>query len=354
MKKLDWSRRTLIKSAAISTAAPFIWTSERAFAADTITVADVGGAPGAAVKKAFYEPFEKETGIRIVGVAHEPDPTTQFKLIVDTKNFIWDVCSVTPIDLAHLTHPKGYVDALHIDPKEYPTVVPGMITPVWAGFSIWTTMLGYRADKFPNGAGPQSWVDFWDVKKFPGRRGLYKNALGALDVAVLAAGVPASKLYPLDVDLGFKMLDQIKPHINVWWTSGAHNTQILQSGEVAMTPVWSGRAFAAIDGGAPVKVVWNDGLYSSDGWCIPKGTPRGDLARKFIRFCMNPDLQAIFSNNIANAPSNTKAFQYINPDRAERLATAPQNIRHVHPRDDFWWAENRAKLQERFENWLLS
>jgi len=353
MTKIKISRRVALKTAAVGVALPYIWTSERAFGAEQITSADVGGAPGAAIKKAFYEPFEKETGIKVVPVAHETDPTTQFKLIVDTKNFIWDVCSVTPLDLALLTQPKSYVDTININPADFPTVIPGMIIPTWAGFSIWTTMLGYRADKFPNGV-PTKWADFWDVQKYPGRRGLYKHSQGTLEVALLAAGVPASKLYPLDVDLAFKMLDKIKPHINVWWTSGAQNTQILQSGEVAMTPVWGARAFAAMDSGAPVKVIWDESLYSSDGWCIPKGNPRADLSRKFIRFCLRPEQQSIFSNTVANAPTNTKAFDAIPAEKAERLATSPANLNKVHARDDAWWAFNRPKVQERFEGWLLS
>ena len=77
-------------------ALPSIWTGDRAFGADEITVADVGGAPGAAIRKAFCDPFEKETGIRAASVAHDADPTTQFKLLVDTKSYIWDVSMVTP------------------------------------------------------------------------------------------------------------------------------------------------------------------------------------------------------------------------------------------------------------------
>src|SRR5262245_47430894 len=87
------TRRGILRGAAIL-AAPAIWTGERAFGADQITVADVGGAPGAAIRKAFCDPFEKETGIRAASVAHEADPTTQFKLLVDTKSFIWDLCMV--------------------------------------------------------------------------------------------------------------------------------------------------------------------------------------------------------------------------------------------------------------------
>ena len=83
------SRRGVLRTAgvaAIGLAAPYVWTGNRAFGADEITVADVGGAPGAAIRKAFCDPFEKATGIRAASVAHESDPTTQFKLLVDTHS----------------------------------------------------------------------------------------------------------------------------------------------------------------------------------------------------------------------------------------------------------------------------
>src|SRR5262249_435317 len=47
------------------------------------------------------------------------------------------------------------------------------------------TNLVYRKDKFPNG-GPQSWTDFWDVKKFPGSRCFYDRSFSCLAFALLA------------------------------------------------------------------------------------------------------------------------------------------------------------------------
>ena len=77
--------------------------------------------------------------------------------------------------------------------------------------NIQGTNLCYRRDKFPTG-GPKSWVDFWDVKRFPGARGLCINdSPRTLIFALLADDVPADRLYPLDVDRAFKKLDQIKP-----------------------------------------------------------------------------------------------------------------------------------------------
>ena len=81
MSSSSITRRAAVTGAL---AAPTIWT-RRSFAADQITAADMGGAPADAIRKAFYDPFEKETGIKVVGVVHESDPTTQLKLLVDTK-----------------------------------------------------------------------------------------------------------------------------------------------------------------------------------------------------------------------------------------------------------------------------
>src|SRR3974390_2791983 len=108
------TRRKLLRAAgaaATGVALPALWTG-RAGAAEQITVADVGGAPGQALRTAFYDPFEKATGIRIEGVSHESDPVTQFKLVVDTGSKIWDVCMVTPDDVLRLTQGKNYLESL--------------------------------------------------------------------------------------------------------------------------------------------------------------------------------------------------------------------------------------------------
>lgn len=344
------SRRGLLQAGL---AAPFVFTAERAFAAEQITVADVGGAPGAAIRKAFYDPFEKETGIKVVGVAHEADPTIQFRLVVDTRSYIWDACMVTPSNVITLSKPRDYLETLNIPAAAGSDLVPGMLTANWLGFSVFSSTLAYRTDKFP-GAGPQSWADFWDVTKFPGRRGLYRGVSGVLEAALMADGVAAKDVYPIDVNRAFRKLDQIKRHVNVWWTSGAQNTQLLQSGEVDMADTWGARASAAIDSGAPVKIVWSQGLYSTDGWSIPKGTPRADLARKFCLFCIRPEQQAIYSTMVANGPSNTRAYDFMPPERAKVLPTSAENIKGLAATDHAWWGVNRNRVVERFQDWLLA
>ncbi len=60
-------------------------------------------------------------------------------------------------------------------------------------------------------------------------------------MALIADGVPVDKLYPLDVDRAFKKLEQLKPHVLVWWSSGAQSAQVLKDGEVDMVAAWNGR-----------------------------------------------------------------------------------------------------------------
>ncbi|AYD04812.1 ABC transporter substrate-binding protein [Neorhizobium sp. NCHU2750] len=351
--KTRLTRRSVLKAAggtAVALAEPAIYT-KGAFAADQITVADVGGSPGAAIKSAFYEPFENETGIKVVGVAQNTDPVSQFKLLVDTQSYIWDVSMVTPAATARLTSDKNYLAPLGITKEESTNILPGMLTENWLGFSVFAIVMAYRGDKF-GGKELTSWADFWDVKKFPGRRGLYKQAWGLLEIALLADGMKPADIYPIDVERAFASLERIRPEIAVWWSSGAQNTQMLQSGEVDLSDTWSARANAAIAGGAPLKLVFQ-GSYSVDGWSIPVGTPRLALAQKFIKFCLQPENQANYAKITTNGPSNTKAFDFIPKERAALLPTAPENFGNLFALNSEWWGKNYDAMAERMEEFLL-
>ena len=120
-----------------------------------------------------------------------------------------------------------------------------------------------------------------------------------LEAALIADGVPMDKLYPLDVDRAFKKLEELKPHVLVWWDSGAQSAQILQDGEVDMVGAWNGRIQAAMkepnDKGGPLAITFNQQMLVSDCWLIPKGAPNKDLAMKAIAIMMRPEVNARIS-----------------------------------------------------------
>jgi putative spermidine/putrescine transport system substrate-binding protein len=318
-----------------------------------IIVSDPGGPYTKAYRKAFYDPFEQATGIKVVSVAREAQPVAQLAAMVKTRNFVWDVTTLTiSADIPYLEN-HGLLEPIGLSSAEFPDLLPEAITPNFLGVDVYSTVLAYRTDTLADNA-PQSWADFWNVEKFPGRRCLRRSPLDTLEQALLADGVELDALYPLDVDRAFKSLDKIKPHIDLWWTSGAQAMQAIQSGEVDMISIWNGRAQAALENEAPVNIVWNQGLYSIEGWAIPKGTPRADMAKQFVRFCADAKRQAAITDDLAYGPTNRKSFEQIPAERAALLPTAPQNLKNMRLPSPQWWEANRTQVTERFNAWILS
>ncbi len=345
------TRRRILQGAAVALTAPFI-ASRRAGAAAQLTIGDNGGPVGASFREAFYDPFEKATGIKIVNVTQAVDPVAMIKVAVDTKAYTVDVHLLTPTHCYRLMHPANYLEELGLKPSDVPGVMPQFLRSNYMGTDVWATVFAYRTDKFGD-KGPQSWADFWNVEQFPGRRGLYKSPSVNLEIALMADGVPWDKVYPMDVERAFKSLDRIKPHIDVWWSSGAQSTQLLQSGELDLLTIWSARAQTAIDAGAPAKIVWNGGVASLDGWGVPKGSPNVEMAKQFIRFCADPTRQAAYTTIMRNGPTNLAAYDSIPADRALLLPTSPANRGTMLLYNDDWWGPNFSPVKQRFDAWLL-
>lgn len=342
------SRRGLLAAGAATLAAPML--SRRAWAAESLVVADPGGPFTEGYRKAFYEPFTAATGIEINGVARDAEPTAQFKSIVETKSYIWDVCTLT-LSARLILEEEDLLEPLNLDPAKVADVMPEAVYPNMLGVDVYSTVLAYNTDTVT--ASPEGWAALWDFDRFPGRRSLRKNPIDTLEIALMADGVAPADLYPLDVDRAFAKLDEIKDRVDVWWTGGAQSTQLLESGEVDMIAGWNARFQAAIDNGAPARIVWNGGLYSIEGWGVPKGNPKADLAREFVAFCAQPDMQARFTEDLAYGPTNLKAYDHIAPERAAILPTGPENLKVMTLASEPYWKANRAQLTERFNAWLL-
>jgi len=60
------------------------------------------------------------------------------------------------------------------------------------GAVVATTVLAWDKDKLPVAPG---WSDFWDVAKYPGKRGLRKGVRGNLEFALMADGVAPADVY---------------------------------------------------------------------------------------------------------------------------------------------------------------
>ncbi len=322
-----------------------------AVSARDLTVISFGGANRDAQVKAFYEPFKK-TGVNVVAGDYNGEQA-KIKAMVDTNSVNWDVVEVESPELA-----RGCDEGLYeqIDMKQIANpafFVKGAVTPCGVGIFVWSTVLAYNADKLK--AAPSGWKDFWDVKKYPGKRGLRKGAKYTLEFALMADGVPNKDVYkvlatPAGQDRAFKKLDQLKPNIQ-WWEAGAQPPQYLAAGDVVMSSAYNGRVATAQKEGKNLKIVWDGGIYDFDAWAIVKGSPNKEQAMKFIAFASKAENQKVYAENIAYGPTNTKANLLIGKDVAANLPTSPANIKNQVGIDVNFWADYGEQLEQRFNAW---
>src|SRR5699024_5389925 len=128
---------------------------------------------------------------------------------------------------------------------------------------------------------PEGWKDFFDTGSFPGKRTAYQwPSAGVFEMALLADGVEADDLYPIDFDRAFAKLDEIKSEMQ-WWDTGAQSQQLLASGEVSMGHVWDGRIYPIVQDGANVAIDWHQNIKTGDVLVIPKGSKNKEAAMEF-------------------------------------------------------------------------
>lgn len=319
--------------------------------AQQLTVVHYGGTFGQAMRAAFFDPAEKEMGIKIVDTSRTD--MAKIKAMVQSGNIEWDVANVNTLEVGRGARENLWerIDWSAIDPKVAGPVGKLEYGVPFIGFSIG---LGYSTKKYPTpDAAPKTWADFWDVRKFPGPRALEDRVRYQLEFALLADGVPPDKLYPLDVDRAFRKLDQIKPHIVVWAKPPVQPIELIVSGEVAMASVFNNEVANAQKRGAPIGMHFDGALYLTNAWTVLRGTKNLRTAMQFIKTVTQPAYGARLAEAIYFGPMNPDAIPLIKPETRRNLPTDPTNLAKSIRFDNEWWAANESKLIERWNKWKL-
>ncbi len=332
-----------------------------------ITVMSWGGAYGEAQNEAFVKPFAAATGKPTIMVDSD-NPAPAIKAMVEAGNVTVDVANVEYADAIRLCD-EGVLEP--IDPASLPAgndgtaalddFLPGAVTECGVSTDIWANVFAYDTTKFPE--GPTTVADFFDLEKFPGKRGVLKGAKAVLELALLGDGVPAAEVYavlstPEGVDRAFAKLDTIKSEV-VWWEAGAQAPQLLADGEVAMTTSYNGRIFAAAQNeGKPFKIVWDGQIYENEMFVVPKGAPNTADALAFVAFATSTDGLRASAQQISYGPARKSAMleELIFKDgktvMAPHLPTAPENLTNALETSSSFWVDHDAELNERFQAWL--
>jgi len=330
--------------AAIASPVPG-YTDPRKWAGRTVAVASQGGPYQGAQAAAVFEPFSRATGARVL---QQGVDLGELRQQVDQESVTWDVADVPTEEVLPLA--RGH----YLTPIDYQVVDRTPLFPEIAmqhgvGAAVFSTVIAYAA-----GAErpPSGWVDFWDVDSLGGARALRRSPIGTLEFALLADNVPLDRLYPLDVDRAFTSLDRIKPHVAQWYENAMQPVALIIGGDVAMAS--SFHVLAETDQARPALALeWTGGMLSADSWVVPRGAPNADVAMDLVNFATRAIPSANLSRLVPFGPVNRDAFALLRRDRIEVMPNTEPRRSVQFVQNWNWWADNRAELIERFEEWLL-
>ena len=339
-------RRTFVGTAAASLPAFNILTSGGARAqSKEIRMIESGGKSGESIEVGYAEPLMKKTGLKVV--RESPSSFGKLRAIVESGQG-----GTTLFELGSGSMVQARALKL-IEPIDWAAVAPAEMYPeakneYGFGYQYFSTIMAWRA----GAKAPKTWVEFFNTKDFPGKRTVPDNPVYCLPFAVLASGVPADKLYPLDVDAGFKQLTAIKKDIAVWWKAGAQPPQLMKDNEVQYAICWSGR----VVGDPAFGLNFAGGMADLSYIAIVKGSKPEDKATayKLMHEMSLPENQAKAAGVISYTGPSPHLDPLLPKDKLAEFPTSKQNKAVQWFQNAEWWAANGEAVNKKWEAFKLS
>ena len=335
---------------------------------ESLTAVSWGGSYARAVTRGYIEPFMAETGIE-VRLEDYNGGLAQVRAQVESGSVHWDVVDLEIADAVSGCD-EGLLEridagALPPAPDGTPAVddfLPETLLDCSVGTLLYSTVYAYNDERTP-GEKPATIEDFFDLERFPGRRGMRRTPLVNLEFALMADGVPVEAVYdvletPEGVDRALRKLDSIKDQV-VWWETGAQPPQMLADGEVVMTTAYNGRIFnALVLEGQPLVIVWDGQVLDTGQLAIVAGTRNLEAALEFVRFATSARSMAAVSGYIAYSPARQSGLPLVGThietgvDMNPHMPTYPGNTTRVLNSNWLWWSDEMDAMNERFSVWL--
>jgi putative spermidine/putrescine transport system substrate-binding protein len=306
--------------------------------------ADNGGTVHETYVKAYLEPFAEKTGAEVL--SDSPFDYARIKAQVEAGNVTQDIITGAPYviekncDVLFEPIPPDF-DGSQVDPK-YLTgkcAIPQSI-PVF--------LVMYNKAMYPE--PPTSCADFFDLEKFPGKRGIWTSVIGnGLEIALLGDGVPPEQVYPMDVERALAKLATIKDDIAFFNNLGV-GSEGMTNGTYGMLITASTRAYDGVVAGADYAPLWDCAVEQISTLGVVKGTPNAEAAFALAEYIVTPEAQSARMAITSHSPVTTT---YTLPGDALRESY----LQVSHPgsllMDNAWWAENFDAVEQRFQQWQV-
>lgn len=339
----------------------------------TLTVVSWGGAYTESQVRAYHEPYmEMNPHIEIVNDDGSANALAGLRAQSQAGNVTWDLVDMLPSD-AQLACDEGIL--LQIDHDEMLKPAPdgtpasedfydGSLGECYVSSIVYSTVLTYNREMFPEDKQPSSINDLFDVENYPGRRALQDRPGTNLEWALYADGVDRDEIYDVlatreGQDRAFAKLDTIKDHL-LFWTEGAQAPQLLADQEVSFTTGYNGRIFnAAQVEGQPFEIIWDGQIVEWDGWVIPAGGDHVDEVLEYVRWATDTQRLADQAKYISYGPARASSADLVGEhadlgiDMAPHMPTAPKNYETPILLNNDFWTDYGDELRERFANWML-
>jgi putative spermidine/putrescine transport system substrate-binding protein len=316
-----------------------------------LTIISWGGAVSDGQREAFFAPFAAETGIKVVDDAWNGGVGAIRSRVEAGGDPGWDVVQGEAEEV-QIGCDEGLYEPIDWSKiKEKDRLIPEGVSKCGVGSMVWSAGIGFDIDRL--NPAPTSVADFFDTKRFPGKRAIRKGPKYALEIALMADGVPPDKVYetlrtPEGVDRAFAKLQTIKPDL-LFFESGGQAMQLLASGEAAMVMAFNGRITAANQSDKRnFRFIWPGSIYAVDSWVILRNSPNKEAAIKYLDFAARAQQQKILPLKVAYGPTNKVATSELPEQIAAELPTYPKNLEGALSLDSKFWTDNIQPLTERF------
>lgn len=283
-----------------------------------------GGKYATAIREAYADPFEKETGAKIRIVEGNIDEALgTLSAQVKAGKVEWD--GLSSVDAPWL--PKVIDEGLiqKVDSAQMPRIneLPKSSLNEYGVAVLSSAVIASYRDA--QGVTPlKSVKDFFDPN-IKGARSMASLAAEAPLICILALssdGVSFDELIKgIDVERCLKIVGRIKDQVTVYWSTGSAMAQQQVDEEVDYCLCWDGRSIQAALANPKWHIAYKDGIQFYTYFVYAKGTKNADVLDSFVAYMLEPKLQAKFTEQVGYMASNPGALEYL-PDKLKPLVSA--------------------------------
>ncbi len=346
-----------------------------------VTVVSWGGAYTESQKLGYGDPTAAKLGIPVNWVDYTGG-LSEIKAQKEAGAITWDIMDVYAKDtiigcdegiFVEFDFDKDFAPAPDGTPASQ-DFFTGMPSKCAVGNILYSWNFAYN-DATIGDKKPKTIKDFFNTKKFPGKRAIYKGAMSNLEIALVADGVKASgaqaggdllyrKMEGAGIDRALGKIKKLCTDPNggcVFWNAGAQPPELLANGEVVMATGWNGRFFNAQMEGTPLVQVWDAQILDYEYFAMVKGGPNdaNGKALKVLREMTSSEGLAGSAKYIAYAPwrkSSIAVMEAGEPwykdgktNMVPHMPTNPTNLKsHILMNPDYW-ADNQDEINEKWE-----